>query len=125
MSVGFAVYSTGLNITGNVTVGAANWDVHFDSSTYAETTGANMVSVAAANRTIGTTAMSFNVTLGEPGKAYEYTIDVKNTGTFDAELHNVQLSTINSPQSNYLRYFSYFSGSLFSKSFNIFKYSFF
>lgn len=102
MSVGFAGYATQLNISGNVTVQGASWNVQFDTGSYVE--GAGSVNVAAANRTIGTTAMTFNVTLEEPGDFYEYTIDVKNTGTFDAQLKSVSLSNISSPQSNYLRY---------------------
>ena len=102
MSVGFAGYTTSLNITGNVTVQAASWNVQFDTGTYNE--GSGSVSVAAADRTIGTTAISFNVTLEKPGDFYEFTIDVKNTGTFNAELKSVSLTNIPSPQSNYLRY---------------------
>ena len=102
MSVGFAAYSTSLNITGNVTVQGAVWNVQFDTNSYQEGTGS--VNVSDGNRTIGTTAMTFNVTLEKPGDFYEYTIDVKNTGTFDAQLISATIPAIESPKSNYLRY---------------------
>lgn len=100
MSVGFAVYSTMININGTATVQTANWNVALDEATYQETEG----SVAASPRpTINATSMNYTVTLNEPGDFYEFTIDVKNTGTFDAELKGITMGGITGHE-NYLKY---------------------
>lgn len=106
MAVGYAaVFNETLTINGTATAKAAKWDIHFDSSTYTESSG----SVAATSHTVGTTSMSYNVTLEKPGDFFEFTIDVVNAGTFDANLTSITLTnSITSAQSDYLTYtFSY------------------
>ena len=97
MSVGFAAsaYTERLYLGGEggqggaqVTAKAAKWSVHFDTTSYQETTG----SVAAASKTIGQTAMNYAVTLTNPGDFYEFTINVVNDGTFDAKLASITLT---------------------------------
>ena len=77
MSVGFATYASTLNINGTTTVKANKWSVHFDDSTYDETTG----SVAATTHTITDTTASYTVTLTKPGDFYEFSVNVINDGT--------------------------------------------
>ncbi len=102
MAVGYAaVFNQTLTINGTATAKAAKWDIHFDSESYEETTG----SVTATSTNIGTTSMSYNVTLAKPGDFYEFTIDVVNAGTFNANLTAITLTnSITSAQSNYLTY---------------------
>lgn len=82
MSVGYAAYSSTLEINGDVTVKAAKWDVHF------ENLGEGTVPAGTHNAAISTTnnkLVEFDVEL-QPGEKYDFTVDVVNAGTFDAKL---------------------------------------
>ena len=102
MAVGYAaVFNETLTINGTATAKAAKWDIHFDDTTYTESQN----SVAATSHTISATTMSYNVTLTKPGDFYEFTIDVVNAGTFDANLTTITLTnSITAEQANYLHY---------------------
>ena len=103
MAVGFAAatYSQTLNLnSGTATVKSSKWSVHFDSASYAETTG----SVAATSKNVSDTSMDFTVTLANPGDFYEFTVDAINDGTFDATLNKVTMSTLSENQAKYLTY---------------------
>ncbi len=118
MSIGFAVtsYTTTLNITGNtVTAKAAKWDVHFDDTSYTETTGTGYV--AASSHTLTGTTLTYAVTL-EPGQIYEATVTVKNEGTFDANLTGITLSGLTSAQENYIHYSIFYNGTEYTASNN-------
>ncbi len=110
MSVGFAVtsYTQTLNITGDtVTAKAAKWDVHYDTSSYAATTGTGYVADTSHNLT-GTT-LTFAVTL-EPKEIYEATVTVKNLGTFDANLTGITLGGLTTDQAKYIKYSIFYNG---------------
>lgn len=102
MSVGFATFTSTLNIAGNATLTGASWDIQFDNTSYSETTGS--VNVPETARTISGTSITYNVTLSKPGEFYEFTINVLNKGTFDANLTGVTLSSLSETQSKYLKY---------------------
>lgn len=102
MSVGFAAFTQTLDISGNVSVASSSWNIQFDTSSYQESAGS--VTVAADNRTISGTSMTYNVTLTKPGDFYEFTVNVKNTGTFDANLTGITMSPLTTEQSKYLTY---------------------
>jgi hypothetical protein len=116
MSVGFAVsaYTQNLNINDStVNVTAAKWNVHFDDTSYTETTG----SVAATSHTLTGTTMVYAVTLAKPGDFYEFTVNVKNEGTFDANLTSLTMSSLTTEQSKYLTYtITYNNGTTYSAS---------
>ncbi len=100
MSVGFAAYASTLTINGNVTVNPANWSVHFVTNSYQETSG----SVAASAHNLTNTAATYTVTLDKPGDFYEFTANVINDGTFDADLTSLTMSTLTTAQQKYLSY---------------------
>ncbi len=100
MSVGFATYSSTLNIEGNVSVAASKWSVHFVDNSYVESSG----SKAATSHTLSNTALQYAVTLDKPGDFYECTLNVINDGTFDATLTGITLSSLTAAQSKYLTY---------------------
>ena len=114
MAVGYAaVFNETLTINGTATAKAAKWDIHFDSSTYTESTG----SVTATSHTVNSTSMSYNVTLAKPGDFFEFTIDVVNAGTFNANLTSITLTnSITSTQANYLTYTFYYNGTAYAAS---------
>lgn len=107
MSVGYAAaFNTTLNITGSTTAKAAKWDVHFDTASYSTTSGT--VTPSAQNLT-GTTA-SYTVTLTKPGDFYEFTVNVVNDGTFDANLTKITLGTPTTAQAKYIDYTVTYAG---------------
>ena len=102
MTVGFAAasYNQTLAFEGTTNVGTAKWDIHFNTDTYAETAG----SVAATSKNVQGTSIDYTITLANPGDFYEFTIDVENLGTFDANLTKVTLSGIDEAADKYLDY---------------------
>ena len=91
MSVAYAIsaYNSSLTLTTDTTVKKAVWDVHFKESTFAETTGTGAMA-SSAHAISGTTA-TFTVALNNPGDFYEFTVDVENSGTFDADLTSITI----------------------------------
>lgn len=103
MSIGFAAaaYNQALNInSSNVTVKASKWDIHFKDSSYTETAG----SIAANSHTLNATSMTYDVTLLKPGDYYEFTVDVENLGTFDANLVSITMGGLTTDQEKYVKY---------------------
>lgn len=101
MSVGFAGMSSDLKINGAVKLGATSWDIHFDGGTFTESGAtASSKTLAATEGSTGTaiassvtgTYMSYEVKLAKPGDYYEFTIDVVNAGSFDANLASISLT---------------------------------
>ena len=114
MSVGFAAFTQTLDISGNVSVASSSWNIQFDTSSYKESSGS--VSIAADNRTISGTSMTYNVTLTKPGDFYEFTVNVKNTGTFDANLTGITMSSLTTEQSKYLTYEIDYNGNTYTST---------
>lgn len=112
MSVGFAVFSTNLSINGTAQVSSSSWQVEFDESSYEETVGS--VSPT-SDPTINTTSMTYQVTLAKPTDFYEFTIDVKNLGTFNAQLKSITMTDI-SEHANYLKYTVTYNGTQYTQT---------
>jgi len=90
MTVGFATYSQNLTITGTATFKKASWSVQFDDTTWDESGSSTGVSSSAHN--VGTTAATYTVTLNKPGDVFTFDLDVKNAGTIDAKLTEIDLT---------------------------------
>ena len=112
MSVGYANFTAKLDINGTANVGASSWSVKFDEGSYDETNGS--VSVAESDRTIVETSMTYEVSLTKPGDFYEFTIDVQNSGTFDANLTGITLTALTEAQKKYLVYEVYYNGTKYT-----------
>lgn len=115
MSVGFAAsaYTQNLNYdSSNVNVQASKWEVHFDPTSYTESNG----SVEANTKTLTGTNMTYDVTLSKPGDFYEFTVDVENLGTFDANLTGISMSSLTTEQSKYLVYTISYKGTQYTSS---------
>lgn len=101
VSIGYAALSTTLNINGTSTIKTQNWDVHFEtisptSGSVTPTTAANIVS---------NTAITYAVALEKPGDFYEFTVDVKNTGSIAAKLNAAPtISGVSAEQDVYTNY---------------------
>ena len=113
MSVGFAVFAQNLNINGTATVEAASWDIHFDQSTFAITTGSKAVT---QSFDAGSTTLTWSTTLSQPGDFAEFTVDVKNFGTLDAKLKSITMSGLSTEQAYYLDYLVSYGGGTYNTS---------
>ena len=99
MSVGFAVFSSNLEINGKTTVESSTWNIQFDEESYSETMGSETTTPE-----FNVTSMTYAVTLTEPGDFYEFTVNVENNGTFDAQLTGITLTDLTPEQEKYLTY---------------------
>ena len=121
MSVGFALYSQRLSVTGNVQVDAAKWSIHWDTATFAKTTGS--VDILGSDLTDGSTpelsdtSVSFGAKLKKPGDFAEFTIDAVNDGTFNANLTKITLSPeLTAAQQEYLSYSVTYNGQEYTQT---------
>lgn len=106
MSVGFAGFSQKLDINGSVSVTSSSWNVHFDTDSFAKTTGSQDVTTTS----ISGTSISWESTLTKPGDYAEFTVNVVNEGTFDANLTSITMSSI-AEHEKYLKYEIYYGSS--------------
>ena len=88
MAVGFAAFSTTLNINGTASI-ESNWSIEFTS--IQEVSKSSGVTINNAPTASGTTA-TFDVDLEKPGDAIEYQITVWNQGTLDAIISDINAS---------------------------------
>ena len=89
ISIGYAAISTTLTINGTANIAATSWNVHFESVnvTNGSVTGANVTTAPAVpSGSTTTTSLTYNVTLEKPGDFYEFTVDVVNGGTINAQI---------------------------------------
>ena len=119
MAVGFAAFSTTLFIGGSsadgstVTVKGANWSVHYVS----DPTSLNESStIKATTKTLTNTDYSFTVQLNKVGDVYDASWTVKNDGTIDAVLKQINMSTLTTAQQEYLTYTITYDGTTYSAS---------
>ena len=105
MSVGFALFAQNLNINGTAYVEKAVWDVRFDERTFNSTGNVDIAYNFDSN-----TTMSWKTTLKQPGDYAEFTVDVKNLGTFDAVLKSITMSSLTEAQAKYLKYYVSYDG---------------
>lgn len=121
MSVGFAGYSQILTIGGGaegtgatVNVKPTSWKIHFLESTYQEKTGTGYV--ASTSHTVGETDVTFVANLVKPGDTFEFDINIKNDGSFDANLKNITMTSLTDAQKKYLSYTISYDGTDYTQS---------
>lgn len=91
LSVVYAAYDTNLAITGQTTIKKANWSVHLENPQKTANTSANIEESIPLSIDEDGLDLTFAAALN-PGEVYEFTVDVKNSGTFDAKLSSYNLT---------------------------------
>lgn len=91
LSVVYAAYDTNLAITGQTTIRKANWSVHLENPQKTANTSATVQESIPLSIDEDGLELSFAAAL-RPGETYEFTVDVKNSGTFDAKLSSYSLT---------------------------------
>lgn len=100
MTVGYAAFAQTLTISSSTaTFKKAKWDVHFDTTTYSQTS-----TIQATSHTESDTSVSFTVTLNKPGDVYTFTINAKNFGTIDAVMKKITMTELSTAESKYISY---------------------
>ena len=95
-TVVYAAFSTTLKITGSATIKAVDWNVHF-TRVDASTTNGNSIdatnpgpNLAGTSPTLSDLQLTgFTATFEYPGDYVEFTADITNDGSIDAELDSI------------------------------------
>ena len=91
MTVGYAAFASTLTINSSTaTFKKAKWDVHFDTTTYNQTS-----TIQATSHTESNTSLTFAVTLNKPAK---------NFGTIDAVMKKITMSGLTDAEAKYISY---------------------
>lgn len=93
IGIGYAAFSTSLTINGSATVKSAAWDIKYANLASAVKTGTAKEVTAPTISNNDTHIGDYAVTLTTPGDSIKYTFDIKNEGTFDAEISSVLVGT--------------------------------
>ncbi len=100
ISVGFAILTTTLNITGNTTLKANTWDVDFGNA--GEATETPEVKENGEIVSAGDGKVDFTADLKLPGDYYEFEIPLKNEGSIAAQISKVTDVSFTEDQKKYL-----------------------
>ena len=110
VTVGYAILSTNLNINGTSRIKNSTWDVHFQNIAV---TNGSVQALEAPTIDASKLNVNYTVDLNVPGDYYDFTIDVKNSGSVDAKLSALPiLNGVSSEQEVYTNYhFTHADGS--------------
>jgi len=111
MSIGYAAYARTLNINGTATFSKSVWDVHFDTTTFTETSD-----IQATEKNVGNTDITYTVTLPKPGSTYSFTVNAKNFGTIDAKMTKITLTGLTTEQKKYIEYKVSYNGTEYTST---------
>jgi uncharacterized repeat protein (TIGR01451 family) len=93
MAIGYATFATQLNITGTSSV-SSNWDVEITNIQFKSIIG---TATNAATPIFTATTATFKTNLISPGDSITYEITIKNKGTIDAKVSNIELTDSSNP----------------------------
>ena len=112
MTVGYAAFASTLTINSSTaTFKKAKWDVHFDTTTYNQTS-----TIQATSHTESNTSLTFAVTLNKPGDVYTFTINAKNFGTIDAVMKKITMSGLTAAEAKYISYKINYNGTDYTET---------
>lgn len=94
LGIGFAALQSTLTINGHTKISGNNWDIHFENVVPKQGSVNGQVTFldGDGNATENTSGVSleFTADLKAPGEFYEFTVDIKNAGTIDAAIYQVE-----------------------------------
>ena len=85
ITLGYAALRTGLNINGTANVSSSSWNVHFENYQMSNATNITPTTEPSISGTT-TTSISYEVDLDVPGDLYEFSVEVVNGGSLDANI---------------------------------------
>ncbi len=104
IGVGYAALTTDLSINGVANVTHSSWDIHFDNLVVNQNSTATVNQAATID---SDTAVSYEITMSQPGEFYEFNVDVVNGGTIDGMIESITSkmnNTLITTLPNYLEY---------------------
>ena len=96
ISLGYAILSSNLNISGSTSLNNATWNIHWSnlSVTNGSVSGTQVTTPATIKT--GNTEVEYSITLSTPGDFYEFTVDAVNEGSIDAMIESFSNKTYES-----------------------------
>ena len=91
IGIGYAYLTSNLSIAGNTTVATNTWNIHFEDLNVTEGS-VTATTPAAINGSAN--AITYAADLSRPGDFYEFTVDVKNSGTLPGKVAIASISGI-------------------------------
>ena len=85
ITLGYAALRTGLNINGTANVASSSWNVYFSNYQMSNATNITPTTEPVITGTT-TTSISYEVDLDVPGDIYEFSVEVVNGGSLDANI---------------------------------------
>ena len=85
ITLGYAALRTGLNINGTANVSSSSWNVYFSNYQMSNATNITPTTEPSISGTT-TTSISYEVDLDVPGDLYEFSVEVVNGGSLDANI---------------------------------------
>ena len=103
ITLGSAIVSSLLTISGKTTIKENSWVIYFDS--VRKSTDSVTATEDARITNFEKTRIDFSVNLTEPGDFYEFTVYTVNDGSIDAMVDSVEKSLLTDAQKKYLDFF--------------------
>lgn len=93
MAIGYAAFSTSLNITGSANI-TSNWNIKIKEVT---TKNINGSATKAFEPIVSDTAVTFKTNLVSPGDSMTYTVTIANEGNVDAKVESIEMTNSSNP----------------------------
>ena len=88
IGLGFSLVISPLDLIGNANISKTTWDVRFENANVTDYSDINMSSNVPSIKGEDKQELEYEVTFNKPGDFYEFTVDIANKGSLDAELKN-------------------------------------
>ena len=89
ISIGYAILSSSLNITGTSGIQNSKWDIHWENVHVTDGSVSGDKVTTAATIDSSETTVNYNIKLSKPGDFYEFTVDAVNAGTIDGMISTI------------------------------------
>lgn len=90
ITIGFATLTTTLSINGTTRIKGNTWDIHFENVRFADSN--NVDADLPVINSSDPTKVDFDVTLSKPGDVFSFYVDIKNAGSIDAKLGDLNVT---------------------------------
>lgn len=108
IGIGYAYLTSNLSIAGNTHVATNTWNIHFEDL---NVTPGSVEATTPASINGSASAITYTADLSRPGDFYEFTVDVKNSGTLPGKVAIANISGITTEAEPIIDYsISYMNG---------------
>lgn len=98
LSLGYALISTTLKITGSANINKNNWSIYFDNPVVTQgSVTTDLPEIGKHQWNQNNTKLRWNADFNIPGDFYEFTVDIVNAGSIDAIIDKVEFESSELP----------------------------